>query len=199
MSRLFSSFQPFQFVPQPRDPAVTAGGIQPSVTARTYCPVPPTSNGSLPRALNSCNDAAAPFSWKTARLKCLIRVDNVDEVMGDTPALLGGWFGRTDIHAAVEKARIRRDDLAAEVAQRAGWQSPSCRRQLGRRGGSAEVLDGWMELVLMFCIRPLAMCASRQLSREFRWPIDSRDCILKMHDLGLAHRIRSTAITSICQ
>jgi hypothetical protein len=45
----------------------------------------------------------------------LVRVDHVDQVVGDAVALLLGRLGCADVHASIEEARIRRDDFTVQL------------------------------------------------------------------------------------
>src|SRR5207249_3224025 len=60
----------------------------------------------------------------------LSRISDVDEVMRHTRTLVRGRLGRTDIHAAVDLARIGGDDLASDALGDAHGESA-----LARRGG----------------------------------------------------------------
>ena len=50
-----------------------------------------------------------------ARGERLVRVGHVDQVMRQPRPLFGGWFGRAQVHAAIDGHRVATDDLAAEA------------------------------------------------------------------------------------
>ena len=49
-----------------------------------------------------------------------VRVGDIDQVVGDAGHLSGSGFGRADIHAAVEQARVGRDDLSIQALSQSG-------------------------------------------------------------------------------
>ena len=102
----FLCLQPFQFIPHPGS-AFTSGGTQPSVTARMYCPVPPTSRGSFPGPVQFLNDFPR-LLLKVRQAQNLIRVGDVDQMMGDLLPLLERRLGGADVHAAVKQPRSQR-------------------------------------------------------------------------------------------
>lgn len=46
----------------------------------------------------------------------LVRVKDIDEVVRDAAAFIGGGFGGADVHAAIERHRVERKDFGVDAA-----------------------------------------------------------------------------------
>jgi hypothetical protein len=58
-----------------------------------------------------------------------VRIEDVDQMMGDASLFDGGWLGGSNIHAAVQRHRIERYDFGIEPlgqSQREGGLATSC-------------------------------------------------------------------------
>ena len=108
-----------------------AARCNPSTTARTYRPVPPTSSARRPRASMSAIAARAATCVSRDR-PLLVGIGDVDRWCGTASPLSDRRFGRADVHAPVHLHGVERDDL--DVVVRGGNREGN--RRLPRRGRS---------------------------------------------------------------